>query len=264
MLIQPQCDTENIIEEVLQERGIQVERNIELISLSAKENTTQLDLKKESGVIEHLDVNGLVIGADGNKSKVRELLGVDFNGWEHQEKFSLYDVELDTPLSPKEGHYLIFKEGGMIMLHIRNGLWRVGGNVNDVFAHLPKGTSIGNISWETHFTVREKMAERFNASNVYLLGDAAHIHSPVGAKGMNLCIEDSFVFSELVRQGKEQNFHAIRYPQIKKNIGVLSQITDKIGGNHFLGRTLRGNMDKVKFVYPLTMPFMRKFLLGIK
>jgi len=73
MLVQPQCDTENIIEEALLERNISVERNTELISIESQDTVTKLSLRKNAGTTEDLNIKGLVIGADGNKSKNDEL-----------------------------------------------------------------------------------------------------------------------------------------------------------------------------------------------
>jgi 2-polyprenyl-6-methoxyphenol hydroxylase-like FAD-dependent oxidoreductase len=263
MLVQPQFETERILEEALATRDIFVERGIELENIYLNDHSTKLTLKNKEEIINDVDFKGIVVGADGSKSRVRELAGIEFNGWEHHEKFTLYDVELETPVSHKEGHYHFFKEGGMLMLHIRDGVWRIGGNTGDVFNFLPKGTKVGKISWETTFTIREKVAETFNLKNVYLLGDAGHIHSPAGAKGMNLCIEDSYIFAQLLKQNREAQYHLQRHSKIKKAVGILGQLTDKIGGHNIVGNTLRSNMDKLSFLFPIVMPRMRKFLLGI-
>ena len=263
MLIQPQCDTEAILEEAINERGINVSRGIELVSLNQNDFYTEIDLLDKEGNIFQEEFQGIIVGADGGKSKVRESLGIDFNGWEHNEVFTIYDIELETPLNTNEGHYWIFKEGAMLMLHIKNGIWRVAGNMPYLLNYLPKETKMGAISWETKFTVKEKVASKFNINNVFLLGDAAHIHSPVGGKGMNLCIEDSYIFSNLIKENREDEFYKIRHAKISRNVGLLGQITDKIGGQNILGRNLRNNMDKLSFMFPIIMSRMKKFLLGI-
>jgi len=263
MLIQPQCDTERILEEALFERGISVSRGIELITLNQNDSYTEIDLKDKGGNVFQEEFKGIIIGADGGRSKVRESLNIDFKGWEHDEEFTIYDLELETTLNPNEGHYFIFKEGAMLMLHIRNGVWRVAGNMDYLLNYLPKGTKMGDITWETKFKVKEKVADKFHVGNVFILGDAAHLHSPVGGKGMNLCIEDSYIFSKLIKENREAEFYKIRHKEISKNVGLLGQITDKIGGQNFIGTHLRNNMDKLSFMFPLIMPRMRKFLLGI-
>lgn len=264
MLIQPQCDTEALMAEALAEKSIFVERGPELTALSAEEEKTTMAFARADGSREEITTAGIVIGADGHNSTVRRHIGADFEGWEHHELFRLYDVELDTPLNRDEGHYLFYREGVLLMLHIRDGIWRVGGNVEDVFACLPKGTTAGSVSWETSFTVREKVASSFSSGNVFLLGDAAHIHSPVGAKGMNLCIEDSSLFTQLLIEGREKEFGKLRRPAIRRTVGLLGQLTDKIGGHNFIGNTVRHHLDKASPVFPLLMPRMSRFMLGLR
>lgn len=263
MLIQAQSETEQIIEDTLADREIFVNRGLGLEDLTFKNDIAELSFANGENKQTKINTNGIVIGADGSKSKVRSLLGIEFKGWEHKEEFKFYDIELETSVSHKEGHYMFFKEGGMIMLHIKNGVWRVGGNIKDILNYLPKGTKTGNISWETSFVISEKAAASFQRGNVFLLGDAAHIHSPAGAKGMNLCIEDSYIFSELLEGNREQDYHRIRYPKIKKAIGLLGQLTDKVGGHNFIGNTIRKNMNKFSVFFPIMMPGLRKFMLGI-
>jgi 2-polyprenyl-6-methoxyphenol hydroxylase-like FAD-dependent oxidoreductase len=263
MLVQPQSETEAIMEAALWQRGIVVERGMSLENLSQHNNEVQLVFKDANGESSKINVNGIVIGADGHKSKVRESVGVPFKGWEHHEVFKMYDVELETSISPIDGHYRFYKEGGMLMLHIRDGVWRIGGNVKDAFEHLPKGTRSGKISWETTFTIQEKVAEKFSVDNVYILGDAGHVHSPAGAKGMNLCIEDSYIFSQLLKEGREADYHKTRYSKIKRTVGIVGQLTDKIGGHNFFGRTVRNNLDTLSVFFPLIMPPLRRFLMGL-
>jgi 2-polyprenyl-6-methoxyphenol hydroxylase-like FAD-dependent oxidoreductase len=263
MLIQPQYETESILEGALADRGIYAERGQMLEGLTFKNKTTEINFRNTENELTQINFEGIIIGADGSKSKVRECIRTEFKGWEHKEEFKLYDIELETPVTHKEGHYMLYKEGGMIMLHIRDGVWRVGGNIKDVLNYLPQGTKTGKITWETSFTVSEKIANKFRVGNVYLLGDAAHIHSPAGAKGMNMCIEDSYIFSKLLKENREHNYHDIRYPVIKRTIGILGQLTDKIGGHNFMGNTIRNNMNKFSMLFPVIMPKFRKFMLGI-
>lgn len=265
MLIQPQNETESILAAALEERGITIERGIELIDMLSMKDRSKLALKKVgSDDILTEEVYGIVVASDGSHSTSRNALGITFDGWDHDEEFFIYDIELSTSLPHNEVHYFMFREGGMLMLHIRDGVWRVAGNMLNVLSYLPAGTRVGKISWEAVFSVSERVASTFSTGKIFILGDAAHIHSPVGAKGMNLCIEDSHIFAKLVSEGREAEFSRLRRPVIRKNVSLLGQLTDKIGGNNMLGRTLRQNAGKLSFLFPLVMPRMNKFLLGLK
>jgi 2-polyprenyl-6-methoxyphenol hydroxylase-like FAD-dependent oxidoreductase len=260
MLVQPQHETESILEAAINKRGIFVERGINLMGISPKINGCLLSF--ENGP--QKEFTGILIAADGSKSTIRESLGIKFKGWEHNEAFKLYDIELTTDMNHDEGHYLFYPDGAMLMLQIRNGIWRIGGSVPNAFERLPEGTKTGKITWEPTFTVREMVAERFSVGNVFLLGDAAHVHSPAGAKGMNLCIEDSYIFANLFHEGRQNEFHKVRHAVISRNVGIIGQLTDKVAGNNVIGKTARRLMPYFSFLFPVIMPRMRKFLLGIK
>jgi 2-polyprenyl-6-methoxyphenol hydroxylase-like FAD-dependent oxidoreductase len=60
--------------------------------------------------------------------------------------------------------------------------------------------------WKTSFKINHRIAKNFSIDNVYLGGDAAHVHSPLGARGMNTGFEDAFVFAELMRRGRLQDY----------------------------------------------------------
>lgn len=265
MIIQPQFETENILEEYLNEKGIFVERNYDLNSLQTENEITTLDFVNLENK-QHLDIKtkNIVVGADGNKSKVREQAGIKLKGWEHDAVYTLYDVELDTPLSSKEIHYVFHKEGAILMLHIKEGIWRVGGNLPNVLNKLPTGTKTGKISWETNFTIREMISEKLNRNNVFVLGDAAHTHSPLGGKGMNMCIEDAYIFTDYLSQNRQNEYSDFRLKKLRKTVGILGQLTEVVGGQHFIGNTIRSQMKNFSFTFPIFMPYMRKFLLGLK
>ena len=74
MLVQPQFETEAILEEALARRNIYVERGIDLEDISLNNNVTQIRLKDGEQKIAQTDFDGIVIGSDGHKSKVRESL----------------------------------------------------------------------------------------------------------------------------------------------------------------------------------------------
>lgn len=265
MVIQPQFETENILEEYLNEKGIYVEREFELDSLQINDENSKLALKNLANKqVLNIDTESIVIGADGNKSKVRELSGLKLKGWEHDAVYTLYDIELETSLSSKEMHYIFHKEGVFIMVRIKDNVWRIGGNLPNLLDRLPAGTKTGKITWETNFTIREMVSEKLNQDNVFVLGDAAHIHSPLGGRGMNMCMEDSYIFADFLSRNQQDKYSDFRLKKLRKTVGVLGQLTEVVGGQHFIGNTIRSQMKNFSFLFPVIMPYMRPFLLGLK
>src|SRR6185437_8962038 len=66
-----------------------------------------------------------------------------------------------------------------------------------------------------------------SVGQIYFAGDAAHLHSPVGARGMNLGIEDAWVFADLVKRGQMDRYAALRHPidaAVVRRIRLISTI----------------------------------------
>lgn len=194
MSVLPQARTEALLARALAEQGVTPERGVAL------ERATQ-DAAGVESVLLH--ANGrretvrtaLLLGADGAHSVVRKGLGLDFPGSAFAEPWPLYDLHLDDPLDLDHAHISFVPHGMIFMLALRPGLWRVLGNVAAPLDHLPGNSRPGEIAWQSNFHISHRVAERAAEGRIALAGDAAHIHSPVGARGMNLGIEDAFVYA---------------------------------------------------------------------
>jgi FAD binding domain len=114
---------------------------------------------------------------------VRKALNVDFPGTAYEEPWKLYDLELDVPLDRNEAHVFLLEDGGMFAVRLEGDVWRVLSNVPDVLNRLPRGTETGEVVWESDFGISHRAAARFHIGHTCLAGDAAHIHSGLGARG---------------------------------------------------------------------------------
>lgn len=75
-------------------------------------------------------------------------------------------------------------------------------NFSDYQHSIPESAyKLGREVWKSSFIVNHRVCHQFQQGNVFLGGDAAHIHSPVGGRGMNIGFEDALVFSELLKKG---------------------------------------------------------------
>jgi hypothetical protein len=115
---------------------------------------------------------------------VREVLGIPFEGSAFPEAWPLYDIHLNDPLYFKTAHVSLVKRGRVFLLGSRTGLWRVFADVSDPLDRLPPGTARGNTEWQSSFHISHRLAAQEALGCVVLAGDAAHIHSPVAARGM--------------------------------------------------------------------------------
>lgn len=258
MLIQPQKESEEIFLEEVQRRGMKVEYETELLSLEEQGN--QYITRFSNSDSHHFDY---VIGSDGGHSIVRESIGLEYEGFSYDEKWEIYDIELETNLNKDEGHIRIFNEGGMIMIRLKGNVWRVAGNMTSLLDYIPKDCSQGNVDWHSTFRIHHKVANRLSLSNAAIIGDAAHLHSPVGARGMNLGIEDAFIASKLLHSGTMNQFTSLRQPYLMKTVDRINRMTTGMAGDTLSSRLLRRNLGFFRVFFPLVMPIARRFLLGL-
>jgi 2-polyprenyl-6-methoxyphenol hydroxylase-like FAD-dependent oxidoreductase len=255
MSVLPQARTEALLTESLAQHAIHPERSAALVSFFQDEDGIEAVIKHADGWRERLHAP-LMLAADGAHSEVRAALGIDFAGSGFPEAWPLYDVELDDPLDLHSAHVSFIPHGLVFLLAIRPQLWRVFGNVADPLDHLPPGTRTGQITWETAFHIGHRVARRETVGRVALAGDAAHIHSPVAARGMNLGIEDAFVFAQhatdALRSGelaRIDEYGALRHTVHQQVVSRIEKLTQ-------LGR---GRPDLVGLLRRYLIPGMTRF-----
>ena len=205
----PQSDTELCLTEHLSGHGVEIERQTEISGLTQHSDFVSVELQRADGRTETCEASW-VVGCDGARSDVRRLLGIDFHGTTDDEVFILADVTLETVLTDAEGHNFMAAGGiGIIVPMCKPG------HVRLIF-HMPnlhpsdkpaitqtmlqslldertgQATRIVDVGWTSQFSVKHFVAERHRQGRVFLAGDAAHIHSPVGGQGLNTGIQDAY------------------------------------------------------------------------
>jgi 2-polyprenyl-6-methoxyphenol hydroxylase-like FAD-dependent oxidoreductase len=213
LLFISQAETEAVLNEHLAARGVHVERGVELVALAAEEQQVACILRHQDGTTEQLGVRYLV-GCDGAHSSVRRLAGIPFEGGSYPQTFVLADLEVDGPLERDAAHAFIAATGMLFFFPLgRPASWRMLGmrptgpgatgreeppepslaelqGIADAFTGgtLPLRDPV----WRTYFRLHHRQAVRYRAGRVFLAGDAAHVHSPAGAQGMNTGIQDAW------------------------------------------------------------------------
>jgi 2-polyprenyl-6-methoxyphenol hydroxylase-like FAD-dependent oxidoreductase len=213
LLFLPQSETEALLNEHMESLGVKAERAVELTSLTPRSDGVVATLQHPDGKTEEVTANW-VIGCDGAHSLVRERSGIPFEGHGIQLRFSLGDFEVEGPDKPVDELVVHLHHGDVIFsAPLSEKLTRVivakhaeaaGGEgwttpdgelaIRDFQQALDDaGVRIRLLGaeWMTPFHVNDRQAERYRAGNIFLAGDASHIHSPIGGQGMNTGIQDA-------------------------------------------------------------------------
>ncbi|MEU3726609.1 FAD-dependent monooxygenase [Streptomyces sp. NPDC031705] len=202
----PQHTTERILRERLGELGGSIRTHTELTALrqdAATVTTTLTDL--DTGIAQE-ETYDWVIGADGVHSSVRTATGIAFSGQTYEQTFLLSDGPCDTELATDSAHYFMTDTGVLVMVPLPDRQWRAfisapreipeGEPLLDTVARVVSMRSPVPVRFlEGHtagrFRIHRKAAEHVWRSRVFLVGDAAHAHSPAGAQGINTGVEDA-------------------------------------------------------------------------
>lgn len=210
MLSLPQSDTERILEDVLSDRGVAVERETELSGFTQNNSGIEARLSRaDTDLIAKADY---IVGCDGAHSTVRKTLGLEFSGERYPESWSLADVRMNWPFGHGDGNLFMGMGGGVLfVISLPEGRFRVIANAPDALALLPPGSDVSEVLWQTDFTVSLRQAASYGRGRAFLAGDAAHIHTPAGGRGMNLGIEDASVLAERIITGGLESYSRDRH-----------------------------------------------------
>ena len=269
----PQPDTEAVLAERATELGIVVERGVSLTGLSQDGEGVEVTLRGPEG--ERTTRVGWVVGADGGHSATRHLAGTHLDGAFHGQHFAMADVDVDTELSPDTIRMFTHPDGMGILFPLAGARARIMFLVDDPGPDAPDPTlaqiqaladarmggrvTVRDPRWLTYFEVHHAQVPRYRLGRVLLAGDAAHIHSPAGAQGMNTGIQDAANLAwklALVVQGRADavlldSYHDERHPVGAQVVKATTLLTD-VGAAQGAGAALRdAALFVVGHVHPL-------------
>ena len=205
----PQDRTETIIADGLKQHDVAVQYGVQLEDLNeTPEGVVARFNNGEEKVFDH------VIGADGIRSTVREKAGIAYPGFDLKEKWSIADVDLAEWRHP---NCLTVVQAGpgtvAVVVPIGESRYRVVASRENALEAMPLPLDVTNIRREGAFDISVRMAETLSTGKIHLAGDAAHCHSPVGGRGMNLGIADAVELAQRIVSGQLEGYTEARHQE---------------------------------------------------
>ena len=233
-----QWKTEGVLEAKLVELGVTIERETELVAIEERLDGIRATVKRPNGSSDVVDTPWL-IGCDGAHSTVRHLNHQHFPGASDHRRYIAADVITDAPYARDTIYFFVAEAGFIGWASLPEGRTFVWGNIDDstdrecagptladVQALLdersPQKVEVSDPRWISWYWTNYRLTPHYRHGRTILAGDAAHIHSSVGAQGMNTGIQDAYNLGwklALVSQGRALESLLDSYEKERRAIG---------------------------------------------
>ncbi len=209
VLIAEQGRHEALVYDFIKSNGKDVRWTTELESFSQEGSGVSAVIKNAAGESETVEAKFLV-GCDGAKSPVRNALGLTFEGSTFERMFYVADVQIDWKFKNDSLMVFLMKHNLLAFFPMKGeDRWRIVGTFPEEFAKdegeilyeeieeqikrdAELELDITNVNWFSTYKVHTRHVNKFSEGRCFLAGDAAHIHTPAGAQGMNTGIQDAY------------------------------------------------------------------------
>jgi 2-polyprenyl-6-methoxyphenol hydroxylase-like FAD-dependent oxidoreductase len=283
MLMLEQSKTESTLLDLLAESGHRVERQTELLDFEHQQGGVAAVLKRGDQKQETVTADYL-IAADGGQSTVRLKLKIPFIGTTNPSALCIMDCQSDVELARNEIFFSFSKSMSAGFFPISGNRWRIDLSFPDaeVVDHpltfpeirkrfrksTPIPAQLSQPDWFSIFHSHCRYASSFRSNRCFLIGDAAHLYSPVGAQGMNSGLQDASnlawklasVIRGQAKAGILNSYEAERKPLAKRTSKVTNRFFKLAASEHFFFKLLR--LSVLPFALKLSLPLLSKPKFG--
>lgn len=280
ILMIPQDETEAILVERLLALGGEIHRGVSATAIEPDSAGAVVRLDTPDGA--RAIRARYVVGGDGMHSVVRSAAGITFDGGTYDESFVLADVHMDWGLSDEVT--LFFSQEGMgVVVPLPGNRYRIVAPVEQapeapdvafvqalLDARGPRKAPgrVRDVIWSSRFHVHHRIAARYRAGPLFVMGDAAHVHSPAGGQGMNTGLVDAVVLGRLLADvilGKAPDatldlYEEKRRPAAVEVLELAGRLTTVATVRSRIGRSLRNAAVRLLGTSPV---FRRKLALKV-
>lgn len=206
LLVYPQDQHERLLVERLRTLGVEVERQTECLGFEDKGDHIIAQLRSPDGNAQSYKA-AYIAGCDGARSIVRHQIGAGFPGGTYDKIFYVADVEAGGAAVNGEVNIALDNADFVAWLAYNDkGQGRLIGVVPDdgqdraetlTFKDVGHqaiasiGLEVKKVNWFSTYRVHHRVTDHYRRGRAFLVGDAAHVHSPAGGQGMNTGIGDA-------------------------------------------------------------------------
>lgn len=224
----PQLETENCLSEVFTSMGGKLIKGVEFKACVKKSGignqiASLIPYKSEQ---ESVGVTcEWLFGCDGYHSAVRDELGIDFPG--HQLPQEGYAIDAMLKYWPFDTNLNVWfsNEGAGLAIEIGKNAVRIVGTTKTICENIFTKLPVSNTTWDASFQLHFQVADIYGRDKTWLAGDAVHVHSPIGGRGMNMGIADAVSLANSIKNGDPQKYEITRRPIAKKWVKDNYRIT---------------------------------------
>ena len=224
--------TESIMADALAKKGVQVQYGLALEGFEKQGDKVSANFS--DGSVSSFD---RIIGADGVKSTTRDVAGIAYTGINLPQTWSIADV--DAQNWRHRGKITLVCAGPakvVVVAPLSESRYRVVASHENALQALPLPMDVTNIRREATFKISIRQAETYSKGCVHIAGDAAHCHSPVGGRGMNLGITDAIELANCLAENRGEDYSSTRHREGGSVIKMTERGRAMTSGVHAFAR----------------------------
>ena len=202
-----QSEVEARLEARAVELGVRIHRGHRFTGLDQAGDAVAAAFETDAGSVSHR--SSFLVGADGAHSSVRHAPGIGFDGYSFDDRFLISDVRAELPFSHERHFHLDppWNPGRQVLIHPQpDGVWRIdwqvppetdaeveraAGGLDRRIRDVVGADTPYELVWVTAYRFSQRLADAFRVDRAFLAGDAAHVMSPFGARGLNSGVADA-------------------------------------------------------------------------